>query len=43
MVAIVKEPSYKDTLEEIIKKSAELSDFVIYEAAVDEEGLQVQM
>ena len=43
MVAIVKEPPDKVTVEKIIKESAELIDFVIYEAAIDEKGLQIQM
>lgn len=43
MVAIVKHPSNRAILRDMIKESTELSDFVIYEAAVDDKGLVVDI
>ncbi len=43
MFAIVKDPAHKQEVSKIIAETAEFCNFVIYEAGIDEQGLQIHM
>ena len=43
MVAIVKDPAHKQVLTRLISETAELSSFVVYEGAIDDQGLHIDM
>ncbi len=43
MIAIVKDPVMKEKVHEIVTNTVELSNFVIYKASIDVQGLQIQM
>ncbi len=43
MFAIVKDPAHKQEVSRIVAETPELCNFVIYEAGIDEQGLQLHM